>query len=259
MRRMVERLDDWMPDVIHFHWVPLPIVDRQFLERLRKIAPLVLTVHDTVPFHGAPSSWFQMVGLSSTLQRFDHYIVHTHYSKEVLVRQKALPEHRVTVVPHGVFTYYCELVSGLGTSEQVHQLARKKKVLFFGVLRPNKGVDILLKAFTHLPELVAKDTVLQIVGYPKMPVEPLQTLTRRLGIEDCVFWDLRFVEEKDAALYFAQADVVVIPYRLIDQSGVLMAALAFGKPIVASRVGGFTEIITDGLHGFLVPLRTWSR
>lgn len=54
------------------------------------------------------------------------------------------------------------------------------------------------------------------------------------------------------ALYFAQADVVVLPYRRIDQSGVLMVALAFGKPVVASRVGGFAEVLRDGVHGFLV-------
>jgi glycosyltransferase involved in cell wall biosynthesis len=252
MERLLRRLRRWKPDVIHFQWVPLPVVDRFFLQWFRKIAPLVLTVHDTEPYHGAPTSRFQLVGLSSTFQRFDHYIVHTHYSKEALVRQLALPEHRVTVVPHGVFPYYCELVSGLGASGQALKIEGKKKVLFFGVLKPYKGVDVLLEAFARLPEPVAKDTVLQIVGYPWMPVEPLQSLARRLGVESRVSWDLRFVEEKEVALYFTQADVVVLPYRRIDQSGVLMVALAFGKPIVASRVGGFAEILRDGVHGFLV-------
>lgn len=252
MERLLRRLRRWKPEVIHFQWVPFPPVDGFFLRRFRKIAPLVLTVHDTKPFHGAPSSWFQMVGLASALKRFDHYVVHTHYSKEALMRELVLPEHRVSVIPHGVFTYYRELVSGLGGSGQAPQLAGKKRVLFFGVLKPYKGVDILLEAFARLPEPVAKETVLQIVGYPKMPVEPLRFLARRLGIEHRVFWDLRFVEEMEVAAYFSQTDAVVLPYRRIDQSGVLMIALAFGKPIVASRVGGFAEIIGDGVHGFLV-------
>jgi glycosyltransferase involved in cell wall biosynthesis len=192
------------------------------------------------------------MGVMSAFKRFDHYIVHTQYSKEALVSQLTLPEERVTVISHGVFTYYRELVGSLGGSEQPPQLAGKKKVLFFGVLKPYKGVDVLLEAFARLPEGVAKDTILQIVGYPKMPVEPLQFLARRLGIAERVFWDLRFVDEKEVASYFAQADVVVLPYRRIDQSGVLTVALAFGKPVIASRVGGFPEIITDGTHGFLV-------
>ncbi|MEM1763999.1 MAG: glycosyltransferase [Candidatus Jordarchaeales archaeon] len=252
MARLLRRLHRWKPDVIHFQWLPFPAVDRFFLWRLRKIAPLVLTVHDTKPFHGAPSSKLQLVGLMSALRQFDHYIVHTRYSKEILMRKLALPEHRVTPIPHGVFTYYRELVNDSGKSKQASLLTGKKKVLFFGVLKPYKGLDVLLEAFARLPEPVARETVLQIVGYPRMSVEPLQSLARRLGIEHRVFWDLRFVEEAEVATYFSQADVVVLPYRRIDQSGVLMIALAFGKPIVASRVGGFAEIISDGVHGFLV-------
>jgi glycosyltransferase involved in cell wall biosynthesis len=60
------------------------------------------------------------------------------------------------------------------------------------------------------------------------------------------------VDEAEVAAYFAEADIIVLPYRRIDQSGVLMVALAFGKPIVASRVGGFAETLQDGVHGFLV-------
>jgi len=251
MERLLHRLRRWKPDVIHFQWIPLPAVDMFFLRRLRKIAPLMLTVHDTEPFHGAPSSRFQLVGLSFAFRHFDHYIVHTQYSKEVLARRLAVPESRATVIPHGAFTYYRELVCDEEDSGQAPRLA-KKKVLFFGVLKPYKGVDVLLEAFACLPEPVAGETVLQIVGYPKIPIDPLQSLAQHLGIEKRVFWDLRFVEEREAAAYFAQSDVVVLPYRRIDQSGVLMTALAFGKPIIASKIGGFAEVLKNGVHGYLV-------
>jgi glycosyltransferase involved in cell wall biosynthesis len=252
MARLLQRLRRWKPDVIHFQWVPFPLVDRFFLRRLRKVAPLVLTVHDTEPFHGAPSSRLQYVGFMSALKKFDHYIVHTQYSKKALVRGFGLSEEHISVIPHGVFAYYRELISDAEKTWQHLQYEGKKKVLFLGVLKPYKGVDILLRAFARLPEEVAKDAILQIVGYPKMPTEPLKALARELGVEGRVFWDLRFVDEAEVAAYFAQADIVVLPYRRIDQSGVLMIALAFGKPIVASRVGGFAETIQDGVHGFLV-------
>lgn len=251
MERLLWRLHCWKPDIIHFQWLPLPIIDSLFLRRFHKIAPLVLTVHDTEPYQGAPSSRVQLVGLLSALRHFDHYIVHTQYSKEALIRRLTLLEHCVTVIPHGVFTYYREMANDV-RFEQASQLTGKRKVLFLGGLKPYKGVDVLLEAFARLPEPVAKHTVLQIVGNPERLGATLQSFARRLGIADRVFWDLRFVEEKEVALYFAQADVVVLPYRRIDSSGVLMVALAFGKPIVASRVGGFAEIISDGVHGFLV-------
>lgn len=252
MQRLIRRLRRWKPDVIHFQWLPAPAIDKLSLPRLRKIAPLVLTVHDTKPFHGAPSSRLQLIGLKSAFGYFDHYIVHTQYSRETLMNELMLPEERVSVIPHGVFTYYRGLINDLEGPSQFPRPGGEKRILYFGVLKPYKGVDILLEAFARLPARLIKDTVLQIVGYPKMPVEPLQNLARRLGIENHVFWDLRFVDEKEAAKYFSQADVIALPYRRIDQSGVLMTALAFGKPIVASRVGGFAEVLKDGVHGLLV-------
>ena len=252
MERLLHRLRRWKPDIIHFQWVPFPLVDGFFLRRFRKIAPLVLTVHDTEPFHGAPSSRLQLVGVVSTFKCFGHYIVHTQYSKEALVSQLGLPEERISVIPHGVFSYYRELVNETEKTQEEPKISGKKKALFLGVLKPYKGVDILLQAFARLPEEVARDTILQIVGYPKMPIESLKALARDLGVEEKVLWDLRFVKEAEVAAYFARSDVVVLPYRRIDQSGVLMIALAFGKPIVASRVGGFAETIQDGVHGFLV-------
>lgn len=254
MVKLYRYLRYWRPNVIHFQWVPFPAVDLLFLQRFRKIAPLVLTVHDTEPFHGAPSSRFQLLGSKSVFKYFDQYIVHTRYSKDELIGQMMLPAERVTVVPHGVFDYYREMIGDLNRSEQVYCIKNKdkKKVLLFGALKPYKGVDVLLEAFALLPETVAKNTVLQIVGYPMMPIESLKSLAQNLGIEKKVFWDLRFVEDIEVAAYFASTDVVVLPYRRIDQSGVLMVALAFRKPIVASRVGGFSEIISNGVHGFLV-------
>jgi len=163
-----------------------------------------------------------------------------------------LPEERVSVIPPGIYAYYRGLITDSEGPSQFPRSGGEKRILYFGVLKPYKGVDILLEAFARLPARLIKETVLQIVGFPKIPVEPLQNLARRLGIENRVFWDLRFVDEKEVAGYFSQADIVVLPYRRIDQSGVLMTALAFGKPIVASRVGGFAEVLKDGVHGFLV-------
>lgn len=254
MARLLNLLQRLEPDMIHFQWLPLPLIDGFFLQRLRKIAPLVLTVHDTEPFNGAPSSRLQLIKLATAYKCFSHYIVHTYQSKDVLVRQLLLSEDSVSVIPHGVFSYYQKLHRNTEVSYSLHGrvFTGKKRILFFGVLKPYKGIEILLEAFAHLPQSVIKDTILQIVGHPSMAIEPLKTRAQHLGIANRIHWDLRFVEEMEVANYFAQADVIVLPYQRIDQSGVLNVALPFGKPIIASRVGGFVETIADGTHGFLV-------
>ncbi len=213
---------------------------------------MVLTVHDTQPFQGSPSSKFQLWKLYETLRLFDHYIVHTRFSRDALIGTMGPLETKVSVIPHGILDYY---QSGPDSSPRTiasETPSRQKTLLFFGVIKPYKGLDLLIEAVARLPQELRKETRVLIVGYPKMPVKPLQELAKRLGIWDRTVWDLRFIPEEDVASVFEQASAVVLPYRRVDQSSVLMTALAFGKPIVATRVGGLAETLEDGVHGFLV-------
>lgn len=253
MERLVHRLQIWKPDIIHFQWLPLPVVDTFFLPRLRNLAPLILTVHDTQPFHGSPSSRVQLLGLSKAIHSFDHYIVHTRYSREQLIKGLGVQEEAsISVIPHGVFDYYKTIWSNCGKIEKVKWADAKKTLLFFGVIKPYKGLDLLIEAFARLSEKVRNETCLLIAGYPRVSIKPLQDLAKKLGISEHIVWDLRFIPEREVANIFESASVVILPYRRIDQSGVLMTALAFGKPIIATRVGGFSEIIENGVHGYLV-------
>ncbi len=84
-----------------------------------------------------------------------------------------------------------------------------------------------------------------------MDIGPLRQLADELGVGRQVIWDLRFIEDAEIPVLFEQADVVVFPYKGIDQSGALMTAVHYGTPIVATRVGGFREILQDGTHAYL--------
>ena len=88
------------------------------------------------------------------------------------------------------------------------------------------------------------DAELWIVGMPRMDIAPL-----RAAAPPTVRWVPRFVADDEVAAYFRRADLVVLPYREIDQSGVLFTALAFGAPLVLSAVGGFPEVAADGRGG----------
>jgi glycosyltransferase involved in cell wall biosynthesis len=119
-------------------------------------------------------------------------------------------------------------------------------VLWFGTVRRYKGVDTLLEAFRAV-----EGAELWIVGKPEIPMGPLHELAR--AVPGRVEFVERFVPDAELASHLRRADVVALPYRDIDQSGVLYSALAFGKPVVMSAVGGFPEVAEEHGAARLVP------
>ncbi|GAC1431868.1 MAG: glycosyltransferase [Thermoanaerobaculia bacterium] len=124
-------------------------------------------------------------------------------------------------------------------------LSGRNVALFFGHIRPFKGLDIALAAW---PRLKSEVTLL-VAGEPWWKA----TEARGPRPEAGVHYDLRFIPDSEIATYFAAADVVLAPYRIEAQSGVALTAFHFGRPVIASRVGGLPEIVLDGVNGYLVP------
>lgn len=248
MRRLRTELRRTKPAIIHFQWLPLPLLDRLFLPSLSRIAPLVLTLHNTnFSRFGIGTRLQQETGIRAALKHFQAVIVHSNFSKQKIVERNWMPPERVQVVPHGPLDYYRGLPGpGKPAPEQDNE------VLFFGNIEPYKGVDLLLRAFAALPPALLNRSRLRIAGRPGRGASELQTLSQTLGIENRVTWQLGFVAEKEVAGLFRSAALAVLPYREIDQSGVLMTAIAFEKPIIATRVGGIPETIKDQVHGLLV-------
>lgn len=242
MLRLLRLLRRDAPDVIHFQWLPLPLLDAGLLQNFRRIAPVVLTVHDTNPFNGAPSAGIQRRGIRSCLQEVDRLIVHTHQGRARLERLGIAAE-RIEVLPHGM------LVEGMpGTPDA---MAGVLTFLLFGKIRPYKGADLLIEAFAALPAELRASTRLRIVGKPYMDIAPLMQAAQRHGI--AVEWQTEFVPDTAIPGLFGPGTVAVFPYREIEASGVLFLAIAHGRPIIASRLGAFAELLTDGEHGHIVP------
>jgi len=250
LTKLLKELRQWRPDVIHFQWAPLPVIDRYFIPAFRRIAPVILTVHDSTPFNNNPRSRLQRVGSIEIFKQFDRLIVHTEQAKGRLIAY-GLPEARIARIPHGL------LESGIPSLPPSAAAAastdRPVTLLLFGKLKPYKGADILIRALGAMQPQTRARCHVRIVGKSYMDVEPLRALAKEQGVESNIAWDLRFVDHSEMADIFSQADVMVMPYREIDASGVLMAALAMGRPIVASRIGLFSELLEDGKHGYLVP------
>ncbi|MFH1559937.1 MAG: glycosyltransferase family 4 protein [Chloroflexota bacterium] len=256
MISLVRLLKRFKPDAIHFETLPLPIVDSWFIPRFKRIARVVVTAHDTSPRN---ESRVQFWGFFRCLRLFDHIITLTSFSKHQVIAKAGVPDERVTVVPHGnrMQGRFYGMPSSNKLGEHSDLSAKtggaEKVVLFFGVIKPYKGLDVLIAALSNLPEDVLQKCRLVIAGMPFMDVEPLQRQAAELGVNERITWDLRYIPDEEVWSYFAEAAVAVFPYREIDQSGAFHIAIEFEKPLIATDIGGFPEFVTDGVDGYLVP------
>ncbi len=215
-------------DVVHYQWLTLEALDA-FLMAHR--TPTVFTSHNVLR-RGRGRLTERAARLVAA--RADAVVAHTDVSAQELVDRYGADPARVHVIPHGAFDY----LTRQGSEDPLPgALARVEGpvILCFGVLRPYKGVDVLLEAFRGV-----EGAELWIVGRPWMSVEPLKRAAA--AAEGTVRFVERFVPDSELPAYLRRADIVVLPYREIDQSGVLYTALAFGKAMVLSDVGGFSEV-----------------
>jgi glycosyltransferase involved in cell wall biosynthesis len=263
MAALLNRLRRERPDVIHFQWLPLPIADRRFLPAFARIAPLVLTVHDSKPFNGDPAARLQRVGAEDCFGAFDRLIVHTERFRERLVAG-GVPAERVARIPHGLLGQACRDGAAGSSAASAPDEAAAADVaavagpppstfLLFGQIKPYKGLDVLIEAFARLPEALRARARLRVVGKPHMDVAPLLELARERGVSSRLALEPRFVPEDEIPALFGPDTVAVFPYREIEASGALTLAVAHGRPVVASRIGAFAEELVDGMHGALVP------
>jgi glycosyltransferase involved in cell wall biosynthesis len=227
-------------DVVHFQWLTTPVLDLHLLPR----QPLVLTAHDLLPREPRPG---QLAAQRRLLERVDAVVVHSEYGRGQLVGGLGLDGARVHVIHHGAFAHAVSAPRApLPPELSASASDGRPVVLFAGLLRPYKGLDTLLAAWTGV-----QGAELWIAGRPMMDLAPL----RALGGEG-VRWVPRFVSDGELAALLARADVVVLPYartQRFDQSGVLATALAFGKAVVVSDIGGFSEIAAAGAARLVAP------
>jgi glycosyltransferase involved in cell wall biosynthesis len=221
-------------DVVHFQWLAVQHLDRHLLPRGRSAAgahrPLVLTAHDILPREPRPG---QLQAQRRLYESFDAIVVHSEHGRRRLTGELAVDPALVHVVPHGVFEH---LVSEAAVADVPPLETDKPVVLCFGLMRPYKGIDLLLEAWAEVD-----DAELWIAGMPRMDTAPLKA-----AAPPNVRFVPRFITDGELPGYFRAAHLVVLPYRQIDQSGVLFTALAFGKPLLLSDVGGFPEIAATG-------------
>ena len=216
---------------------------------------VVYTVHNVLPHDEVERNAPGMVLAHRLIYRsVDALITHTRGDREELVRDFGIRPEKITSIPHGNFDF---LTTGPGLSgPEVRQRfgigSGDLLILAFGAIRRYKGIHLLLQAFARLTSRYPAARLL-IVGNRTDPAYAgeLDGMIEDLELGDRAFLHGEYIDTADLAGYFEASDCVALPYEHIYDSGVLRLAFSNARPVLATRVGVFAEVIRDGEHGVL--------
>lgn len=241
------------PTIIHFQWLLHPLVfSYVFLIFLKMFcsSAILLTAHDVLPHD---IKFYHKFVLNLIYKLMDGVIVHSEHSKREIIDTFDLDQKNVHVIPHGDYTFF-----RIGEEVSLEH-ARKKLglpkdcliVLFFGYIMRYKGLDYLLKAFREVKNIIP-NLKLVIAGKTIENFSRYLALINKLKLEKDVFLFLQYIPFKEVKYFFASSDVVVMPYVKTYQSGIIMLAYSFKKPVVSTNTGGISELIVNDKTGYVV-------
>jgi glycosyltransferase involved in cell wall biosynthesis len=198
--------------------------------------------------------WLNRLSLKIQYDLSDHIFVHTNGMKSELVADFRVTEDKVSVIPFGINNTVPN--SSLSSAEAKHQLGLSSSdriMLFFGNIAPYKGLEYLVSAFAALLNS-ERSYRLIIAGRLKGSESYWKQIRQgiaRSGIRDRVIERIEYIPDEETELFFKAADVLILPYTRVFQSGVLFLGYSFGLPAIASDVGSLKEEIIEGQTGFV--------
>lgn len=204
---------------------------------------IVITAHNIISHE---AKWWERNIFKSLYVLADKVIVHAHANKLEMLQRFAIAADKISVIPHGNYLFCNEDGTKEGMPENTFN------ILFFGYIRKYKGLIYLIRALDLLKKEIPQ-VKLFIVGKAVEDFTQYQKEIDNLGLQQNVEINLDYVPFDQAKNYFKKANVVVLPYLNIYQSGVLQLAYGFGKPVVTTNVGGLQEAVENGRSGFIVP------
>ena len=229
--------------IFHFNYFDEWVLRKAFLAGFK----IILIIHDVESFVFKPNA--------DRLQRICgeyafRLVVHNEFSKNELIKLFPLSVNRnITVIPHGNYATLAE--SKITKDKARTELGwdqSAKYVLFFGMIKQTKGLDVLLNA---LPKTNSACKLVIAGRLRKHSFSIYNEIIRREKLTGRILLKIHHISNEERNLLFSAADLIVLPYRKIYQSGILLMAMSYGLPIIASRLPAMEEIIHHGENGYL--------
>jgi glycosyltransferase involved in cell wall biosynthesis len=256
--RLTTYLIKQRPDVIQFGVVHFPF-EAFFLARLRRKGLLITQMcheFERRERNNWIGRWVNRL-YASAYPQFAALFFHAEDNRARFLALFDIPPQKTHVIAHGSEKMFLSNAAKLGTSIHLRDKYGLKPdepvMLFFGLIAPSKGIPELVEAFAQIKEQT--NARLLIAGYPTkfFDLAGFQEQVKQLALGSRLVLDFRYIPIEEVAPLVELASFLVFPYRTSTQSGALQVAYAFGRPVIASCVGGLPEVVEDGRSGFLVP------
>ena len=210
---------------------------------------VVLTVHDVSSFSNSSNS---LVIGKLVYKLTDRIITHNEFSKSEIINVNANLSSCISIVPHGNFTPFINVQYDKEKSKEQLSIPNNRRILlFFGMIKKVKGLEFLLSALKGVIKQ-NPDVLLVIAGKPwENDFSAYQKIIDENNLSEYILLHAKFIPQEDVEHYYCASDLVVLPYKKIYQSGVLMMALSYERPVLVSDLPPLKEIISDNENGFL--------
>lgn len=236
-------------DILHTQWLIFSPVDYYYIRKIKKCGTkLIVTIHDILPFN---QKFYDLRYHKKIYSLADQIIVQA--DNNIKRFDELFPEiaGKEIMIPHGHFLDYAEPINIKDAREHLNIPMHKTVILFFGQIKKVKGVGILLDAFAKIKDKYP-DVLLIIAGSVwKDEFSQYQEIIDKNNMNNIVRTDIRYIPDEEIKYYYSSTDCCVLPYLDVYQSGVIQLAYAYKKPVVATNIGAFREVVLDKETGFL--------
>lgn len=233
-------------DVVHFEWFSLPWIEWIYIKSLKRYAKIVITVNDVIPFEQRP---LEMKCLEWIYRSADAILVHTNETLKLFNKTYRTNNYKSVITAAFRDKNDYKKVDKNEARKTLGIPLNKDVVLYFGTVRHSKGLDVLIKAFPEALKINPNLFLLGAGAFHAVDEKLYKSLVTENITNESGKLDFKHIPDGMLPLYFSAADILIVPYREIYQSGIAQFGLIYDMPIIGSDIPRLGEMVRKGVNG----------